>query len=304
MHELAHGGLGMATAMVCGLSVGSYSNVVIHRAPREGTSSLNPARSMCPSCSATLAWYDNIPVVSWLMLRGKCRSCSAPISARYPAVELLVGLLFTLAWWMLPPVDLTAAAVLGVAWYLAATWVIVTWIDVEYLIIPDSITYTGMGLGVVTSTALPSLHTASSLYRPESPHLSGLVVSVAGILAGAGTLLVISLLGNAYAKWNGRMRERMDEAGIDDAMGFGDVKLLGLGGAFLGPTLALDAFFVAALLGSVVGVAMIVWSKLRKGDGVLGLPFGPFLGAALLVEVAQPLAAWNFMQQMAGPVAG
>lgn len=304
MHELAHGGLGMAAAMAFGLTVGSYSNVVIHRAPREGTSVFTPARSQCPQCGTQLAWYDNLPVVSWLLLRGKCRSCSTPISIRYPIVEAIVATLFTLAWWALPPVDLTAAVVLGVAWYFAATLVIVTWIDVEHLIIPDSITYPGMVLGVVTSTAVPAMHEHSSLFRADAPHLSGFVISLAGILVGAGTLFAISMAGNAYAKWNGRMRERMDEAGIDDTMGFGDVKWLGVGGAFLGPALALDAFFVAAVVGSIAGLVGIAWTRMRSGEAMLGLPFGPFLGAGMLVEVVWPYAAWTVSQEWIGSLVG
>ena len=115
-------GLAVAGGAVLGLMIGSFLNVVVYRVPL-GRSIASPP-SACPSCGSRIRPYDNVPVVSWLLLRGKCRYCSAPISIRYPIVEAIVGLLFTLAWWALPPVDLTAAVVLGVAWYLAATWVI------------------------------------------------------------------------------------------------------------------------------------------------------------------------------------
>src|SRR5215813_9359816 len=100
---------GVLLAGLLGLSVGSFANVVIYRTPRDGLSVLRPARSFCPSCSASIGWRDNIPLLSWLLLGGRCRSCRASIGMRYPAVELLVGLLFAAAWWWLPPVNADAA---------------------------------------------------------------------------------------------------------------------------------------------------------------------------------------------------
>ena len=281
-------------AAAFGAAVGSFSNVVIYRSPLEGLSSLTPARSFCPHCRAPIGWSDNVPLVSWLLLRGRCRACRAPISARYPLVELAVALLFAFAAWRFPPVDAAGVGRLLVAFYLVAACVIVTFIDLEHQIIPDSITWPGMLLGVLASVALPALHEGHVGFRAEAPRSSALLASLFGLAAGAGSLVVVGQLGNLF------MRRKMKAAGLQDSMGWGDVKWMGLAGAFLGVGGVFGAILIGCFAGAFVGLLMIPVAKLRGQETPVGLPFGPFLALGMLCELFMPGLAWSLLGRITG----
>jgi leader peptidase (prepilin peptidase)/N-methyltransferase len=269
----------IAIALLLGLLVGSFLNVVIHRLPRMlerqwraecealggavtatvqvTASATAPARynlivprSACPSCHAPIAAWHNIPVLSWLLLRGRCASCGAPIGVRYPLVELLTGLLTALVAWKFGfgwPVLLA----MGVTWFLVAAAII----DLEHQLLPDSLTLPLLWLGLVAS--LLSLATpATSL--PVDPR-SAIIGAVAGYLC---LWAVYHLFRLATGK---------------EGMGYGDFKLLAALGAWLGWQMLLPIILASATVGALTGIALIVLR--RHGRGV-PIPFGPFLAAA------------------------
>jgi len=286
------GWTGGVFSAVLGLCVGSFANVVIWRCPQEDRTSFRPARSFCPICRTQLAGLDNIPVISWLLLGRRCRSCRVRIPGRYPAVELIVGLLFLGAWWMLPPTGTEALVRLLVAFYLVAVCVIVTLIDYDHFIIPDAITLPGAALGVLLSIGFPWLQHGHLFFDAETPRLTAAVASVAGAFAGAFSLWFVGWIGNFFLK------ERMREAGVEDSMGLGDVKWMALGGAFLGVELVLEAIMVACFAGALLGMALKLWARWRRGTAPPGIPFGPFLSLGILVELAWPGAMWHLVGQI------
>lgn len=230
-----------ATAAV-GAVLGSFFNVCVYRIPR-GLSVVNPP-SACPHCDQRIAPYDNVPVLGWLFLRGKCRSCRAPISPRYPAVEALTAAVFALVAWRI-----------GLSWellpalYFAGAMIVVTLIDFDARIIPDSITFSGVILGI-----------ASSFLTPVT-----LWQSLIGAAAGFLLLLAIAW---GYQKMTGV-----------EGMGGGDIKFAAMLGAFLGwPGLFLT-IFLASLAGSLVGGLVML---IGKGGRKTALPFGTFLAPAAL----------------------
>jgi len=243
---------------ILGLLIGSFLNVVIHRVPL-GESVIRP-RSRCPQCGAELRERDNIPVLSWLLLRGRCRACSAPISVRYPLVELGTGLLFAaVAWWC------------GLAWqlpaflYLAAIAVALSAIDLDVKRLPDAI-------------VLPSYVVALALLLLPAVAEGRWLDLLHGVLTGLALFAFYFLLAVIYPA----------------GMGFGDVKLSGVLGLYLGWVswpLAILATFAAFLLGSVVGVVVIVRGK---GGRKTKVPFGPFmlLGTFLALFFGQPVVDW------------
>ncbi len=295
MELLATGWFARLAAAAFGLAVGSFANVIIYRSPRDGLSSFRPARSFCPACRAQLAWHDNIPVVSWIALRARCRACRQPISARYPAIELLVAALFVAAAWLRPPVDADAAAWLGAAFYLSATCVVVSVIDIEHLIIPDSITGTGVALGLLASLAFPSLHAGHVGFDAGSPHASSLMAAIFGLAAGGGSLAAVGLLGNRL------LRRKLEQAGVPDAMGWGDVKWMALAGAFLGVLSALSAILIGCFAGAIVGLALKAGARMRRADSVVGVPFGPFLSLGILAELVEPELAFRLLAVLSVP---
>lgn len=280
-----------------GLAVGSFCNVAIHRVPREGLSVNSPRRSHCPSCGTQLRWNDNLPVFSWLLLRGRCRYCREGVSWRYPAVELLVAALMLALWSVQRPESVEAWLVFGVGAVFAATCVVVSAIDLEFWILPDVVTLPGTALGVLLSAALPALHAAHPGFRVESPHGSATVLALTGALAGGGSLWLVGQLGNLM------LRKRIEEAGVSDAMGLGDVKWMALCGTLLGPLLVLEAIMAACFLGAVVGIALKLIHRLRGGRGPVGLPFGPFLSVGALVELAWPGSVWRLLESLMLPAA-
>jgi leader peptidase (prepilin peptidase)/N-methyltransferase len=267
----------IAAIVFClGLIVGSFLNVCIVRIP-SGKSIVSPP-SACPKCGAKIRPYDNIPVISWLVLRGKCRGCKTKISAIYPAVELLTALLFVGCYLAF---GLTVDAL---KWAIfSALMIVLVFTDLRERILPDVVNFPGFAAGLVLSFfTLPSdgaaLWIANHLFTfpPPQPVLS-FVDALLGAAVGGGLLWLVS---EAYF----RLRHR-------EGMGLGDVKMMLLIGAFLGPKLTLLTILAGSLLGSVLGVAFILASrKVRDYE----LPFGTFLGiaAVLVMFFGTPIVQW------------
>lgn len=240
---------------ICGLIVGSYLNVVVYRLPL-GLSTVYP-RSRCPGCGSLIRARDNVPVLSFLLLRGRCRTCGTPISWRYPLVEATTGALFVAC---LLRFGLTLQALTAIVF--SCLMLVLALIDYDHMILPDRITLPGVAVGI-----------ASQLVAP----LAGLWPAVIGAALGAGILLAV---------WGLWLLVRREEG-----MGLGDVKMLALVGAFLGWPGVLVTLFFGALSGSIVGIALM-----RRGsvDMRSKLPFGVFLALGGLVALffGDPLVAW------------
>ena len=278
--------LGVAFAL--GLVVGSFLNVVIHRLPR-GESIVRPG-SHCPACGHRIAFFENVPVLSYLWLRGRCRGCGALISPRYPLVELLTGGVFALL-----------VAVQGLSWMtplwllFAAALIAVAAIDFDHRVIPDRISLGGLAVGL---TAVPALR-----WVDGSAYLAALLESGVGALLGGGLLWAVGFaharvstaLGRSFEHWPGE-GEALPRPGTLDywvwfpGLGFGDVKLLAMIGAFVGPYGVVETILAAALVGLVLGLAWVAVE--RSWSTPFG--FGPAIaiGAiAVLVSPAHLLAA-------------
>ncbi|HTP87511.1 MAG TPA: prepilin peptidase [Bryobacteraceae bacterium] len=258
--------LAAALAFVAGLLIGSFLNVCIYRLPRD-LSVAKPSRSFCPSCENTIAWYDNIPVLSYILLRARCRQCGAHISIRYPLVELTTALWFAWSVYALGPVP-EALRLCSFGAILIA--LVVT--DYEEQILPDEFTLGGTVLGIVLSLAIP-VHTgiAHMFLYDQSERIASL--GEAG-LGAAVSSLVLWLLRWLYEK----VRHR-------EGLGLGDVKMVAMIGAFLGLQGAILTIMVGSVLGSVIGLAFVLLA--RKNAATFELPYGSFLGIAGLL-----VAAW------------
>jgi len=231
---------------------GSFLNVCIYRIPAE-LSVVKP-RSRCPTCGTPIPWFDNIPLLSWLLLGARCRQCKTPISARYPAIELLTAVLFT--WlWLRYPYDVLLAPY----WLLVFGLVLASVVDIDEMWLPDRCTIGGMVAGPVLGFLIPAMHGAEG-------HVAGLVRSLAGLAFGFGLLWSVSFFGRLILK--------------KDAMGFGDVKLMGALGAFLGLEAVVFIVFVSSLLGSVAGISFILAGRKEWQSRI---PFGPYLALAAVV---------------------
>lgn len=259
-----------------GLIIGSFLNVCIVRIP-EKKSIVMPA-SACPKCGAAIRPYDNIPVVSWMLLGGKCRACKAKISWMYPVVELLTALLFWGCYLAFGP---TPEAL---KWAIfSALMIVLVFTDLRERILPDVVNYTGFGLGLALSLfTKPSDGTALWLanrvfdFPPPAPVVS-VVDALLGAAFGSGVLWLVS---EAYFRLRGR-----------EGMGLGDVKMMLMAGAFLGLKRTLLTILAGSVLGSLLGIVFIL---ARRKDSNYELPFGTFLGmAALLVMFfGTPLVNW------------
>lgn len=265
--------------VVLGLIVGSFLNVVVARLPH-GESVVRP-RSRCPGCGATISWYDNVPVLSWLALRGRCRGCRRPISVRYPVIELITALLF-LAVKLRFGLSLVTVAR---DWPFVAMLVAITFIDLEHRIVPDELSLGGLALGLLTSGL---------------PRAVGLGEHWTGYVGGAALGFALFWgLSTAYFKLAGR-----------HGLGGGDVKLLAMLGAFIGPVGVVNTIVTSSLLGSVVGLVWGAWLKWRgelhrgrspfeeegEEEGTadapamdppfmqVAIPFGPFLVVGALFD--------------------
>jgi leader peptidase (prepilin peptidase)/N-methyltransferase len=235
----------LVMAAVFGLAVGSFLNVCIYRVPR-GQSVVSPP-SRCPKCKKDLAWYDNIPVVSWLALRGRCRNCGEPISIQYPIVELVTAVVALLVVWATPPGWLLASRLV-----LGALLIVLFVIDLELQILPNAITLPGIAAGFLFSLAAPP----------------GPIASLAGIALGAGILYGIAAAYYAVRK--------------EEGMGMGDVKMLAMIGAFLGWRAVLLTLILASFAGALTGIALM--SSKREGLRY-ALPFGTFLALGALAAM-------------------
>jgi leader peptidase (prepilin peptidase)/N-methyltransferase len=252
---------------VFGLVIGSFLNVCILRIPVAKSIVFPP--SHCPSCGTPIKPYDNIPVVSWLLLAGRCRKCKARISAMYPMVELATGLLF-LACYLAFGLDAEA-----LKWAIfAALMIVLTITDLRERILPDKVNFAGLGLGLLLSFFTrpvdgTALWLANHLFVYPPPEAA---LSFADALIGAGVASgLLWLVAEGYFRARGR-----------EGMGFGDVKMMAMAGAFLGLQRALLTILLGSLLGSVIGVAVIAIG--RKGRD-FELPFGTFLGAGAMLVV-------------------
>jgi len=259
-----------------GLIIGSFLNVCIVRIP-SGKSIVLPA-SACPKCGLAIRPYDNIPVVSYLLLRGKCRGCKTKISWMYPLVELLTGLLFLGCFYVF------GISVETAKWAaFSAIMVVLVFTDLRERILPDVVNFTGLAIGLIFSlftkpTDGTALWIANHLfdYPPPAPVIS-LVDAILGAAVGGGLLWLVS---EAYFKLRGR-----------EGMGLGDVKMMLMAGAFLGTKRTLLTILAGSLLGSVLGLAVIL---ARRKDAEYELPFGTFLGAGALLVVffGTPVVNW------------
>jgi leader peptidase (prepilin peptidase)/N-methyltransferase len=244
------------TAFLLGLVVGSFANVCIHRLPL-GLSVVRPP-SRCPGCGALVAPRDNVPLVGWLLLRGRCRSCRAPISWRYPAVEAANGLLWlALALWHGP------ALRTFVEMALVTALLTLSLIDLDHHLLPDAITLPGVALGLLAS------------FLPGSP-----VAPLTSLLAATGGWLAFAAVAKAYEKTRGI-----------EGLGQGDWKLAAMLGAFLGWQKMLLTVMLASVAGTLVGLLVIA---LRGRDMRYALPLGTFLGAAgvLVVFLGDAIVGW------------
>ena len=286
-----------AVDFVFGLVFGSFLNVCIYRMPR-GLSVVAP-RSACPHCKTPIAAGDNIPVVSWLVLGGKCRHCKAPISPRYLGVELLTGVLFAICVWEFGP---TLLAVKYVAFSFLTLGLIFT--DCENRLLPDLLTLPGFAVGLAFSLLVPLDGLFEYAYS----------TSVSWRWLSLGDAMLGAILGGGFVWAAGELYFRM--RGVS-GMGFGDVKLLLMIGTFLGPRMTTLTIFGASIASAIVGLALFpaVYSKRQKAPSLqrrfadpkerkqeaydsamrcMRLPFGSFLGAAALLAVffGDRLANW------------
>ena len=249
-------------ALLLGLILGSFLNVCIYRMPRD-LSVVRP-RSFCPSCERTIAWFDNIPVLSYLLLRGRCRHCSAQIPMRYPVVELLTGGLFFV---IVRGHGVTLEA--GKECLFVFLLVGLIFSDLELRILPDEFTLGGTLLGLAAAFVVPLKRGLISLFLPmdwSEGAISILEAAVGAAIASGAMWLVATI----YEK----VRHR-------EGLGLGDVKMVAMIGAFLGIEGALMALLLGSLAGSVIGLAYVLIA--RKDASKYELPFGSFLGVAALV---------------------
>lgn len=246
------GTFGLVAAGVLGLLVGSFLNVVAHRLPRD--ESLAFPGSRCPACGAAIRAWDNVPLLSWIVLGGRCRACRARISARYPALELANAVLWLLVFRVAPAwCDFLTGA------FLCSAGLALLVIDADFQILPDAITLPGIAVGLALSFG--------SLRRTP-------LEAVLGAALGAGGLYLLAF---TYEKIAGQ-----------EGMGLGDVKMLGMIGALLGPTGVVVTLMAASLSGSVVGIALMV---ARRADAKMKLPFGVFLAVGAI-------GAWFFAEPL------
>lgn len=259
---------------------GSFMNVCIWRIPRE--ESVVKPRSHCPKCDMMITWRDNIPLLSWLILRGKCRNCALPISIRYPIVELITALLFVSVWKLYGPLSVVGAAVgitnsfafVGAYILLVFGLVMASYIDIDHMYLPDRVTKGSMILGVALSFIFPVIQAPAM--GPIPTHLAGGINSLIGLVAGGGVLYGVGLLGKLMFK--------------KDAMGFGDVKLMaGLGACFGWQSLPF-IIFISSLFGAVVGITMIAMGKKEMQSKI---PFGPYIAGAALFWMLGGYRLWH-----------
>ena len=257
----------LALALVLGLVIGSFLNVCIARLPLD--KSIAFPGSHCPNCKKAIAFYDNIPVLSYILLGGKCRSCKKRISVRYPIVEAANGLVSVLLY-----LKFGLSLAWGIYLIFCSALVVLALIDMEHRILPDTITLNGIWLGILAGLVLaqPSPFVDRILrwigWNVTDLRVTAVIGSLLGIIAGGGLLW---LVGEVFFRIRGI-----------EGMGFGDVKMMAMVGAFLGAPLTLFTIMVGSLLGSVIGIA---WIRIAGKSRQFELPFGTFLSIAGIVAV-------------------
>lgn len=254
-----------------GAAVGSFLNVCIYRMPLTGRSVAKPTFSFCFTCGSTLAWYDNLPLLSYLWLSGRCRRCGTVYSSRYFWIELFTALMFLLLFLHFgPSLAFLSTVILG------SGLIVITFTDLDEYIIPDEISFGGFGVGLVLSII------AWLAFSVDSPLTAGLAVrhpktALLGALIGAGFLFGIGWVGTRVFR--------------KEAMGFGDVKLLGMMGAFIGPVNIILTVFLASCIGAFFGLARIGVNALLRRRTYAHIPFGPYLavGGFLSIFIGQAI---------------
>ncbi len=268
-------------AMV-GALMGSLLNAYIHReCLNEKTGSkeslLWPRRSYCPRCRATIAWYDNIPLLSYLLLKGRCRSCEKPVAFRYVLVEALTSL-FSVFMYDLFYVQRHDVVGLGVALFLTCLLVAIVFIDLEVMIIPDLVSLGGLGVALAVGFLCPEWHDVDLNATFWIKHLNGLREALYGMVMGGGLIYAIGLMGSWVLK--------------KEAMGGGDVKMMAMVGAFLGWTSAWLILFLASFVGTVVSMFMLVHKSKQMSEEI---PFGPYLAAGSLIALCWQDAIYQWL---------
>ena len=245
-----------AFAFTLGACIASFLNVVIWRVPRGESVSSPP--SHCPKCGSPIPWWCNLPIVSWIVLRGRCRSCREGISFRYPLVEFIGGVLFLAAFWRY-------GYFAPLAWVWISLVVVGSFIDFDHMLLPDFVTVGGMIYGAAVSVAFWAVKAFTPYHfhnfaaqNFEIPVLH----SILGLLLGFGLLWLVRFFGTIAFK--------------REAMGLGDVFLMGAVGAIFGPVAVVATLILSALYGSIIGTAMIALNKTRLGK-YTSIPFGPYI---------------------------
>jgi leader peptidase (prepilin peptidase)/N-methyltransferase len=273
--------------LLIGLILGSFLNVCISRIPRD--ESIIAPRSHCPSCNSPIAWRDNIPLLSWMFLRGRCRSCGSRISLRYPAVELLTGLLFVACY---VHFGLGGATVRACLFCVLVVGLI--FMDAETGMLPAEFTYPGIALGILFACFVPldvggTHFLAWYFHRPIPTTAQSLVDSIAGIIVGTGFF---------YLAWAAYYLIRRR-----DGLGFGDIAFMAMIGAFLGLKATVLVIFLAPVAGTIFALGWMLTRRTRDAspsanpkDSPLthSLPFGVFLGASALVALFFSSAIWEW----------
>ena len=248
-----------------GLIIGSFLNVCIYRIP-ENISLLWPA-STCVNCSKRIVWYDNIPVLSYLFLRGKCRHCQHKISALYPIIEIITGVVFLLLFNSV--LILQGGLISAYIFYLIFCCLLIvgSFVDLKFYIIPNEITYTGLVLAPIAGFVCTGFHNLNGAlgYFDNSTNqlIASLQASMLGIFVSGGMIFLCGVIGKLVLR--------------KDAMGFGDVKLMGVIGGFLGWKLGVATFFLAPFFGLLFAIPRLISKKGKM------IPYGPFLSLAAFI---------------------
>jgi leader peptidase (prepilin peptidase)/N-methyltransferase len=261
-----------------GACIASFLNVVIWRIPR-GESIVSPP-SHCPKCNAQIRWWQNIPIVSWLMLRGRCANCRSPISPRYILVEAIGGVLFLAVFLRFGLYNPLAWSIMRIVvmWIWISLMIVGSFIDYDLQLLPDFVTVGGMilgvGVGVINTVLYPTYEGMSMLER-----YMPLIMSIGGLAFGFGLLWLVRWLGT--------------KAFRREAMGMGDVFLMGAVGAIFGPVAVLATLILSSLFGSLVGFGMILAAKAKLGR-FTAIPYGPYicLGCLGWIFYGPELLAW------------
>jgi len=278
----------LLTALVVawGACIGSFLNVCIYRIPRE-LSVISP-RSACPTCGTMIAWYDNVPLLSYLLLRGNCRHCGSPISPRYWIVEGLTAALFLLVWLKMPilhpfpalglsPITPQHWPLLVIYWIVISGAVLGSFVDFDHYILPDRVTLGGIALGLAMSPLFPALH-------GETHWLRALMWSSVGAVVGWGLLWGVAIVGRLIFK--------------KEAMGFGDVKLLGAIGALFGSKAVFFTILISSFAGSIVGIVLVLAGNRTMQSRI---PFGPYIMLAALAWLFWGPTLWTLYLDLLRP---